>query len=75
MQLVNLLLQFAKDVKDMFPFNDPKKVVLANPLEVPEKSANTSNGHKVYGPKSVFKKGVLGNYEPTMKIKHGPGML
>lgn len=67
--------QLAKEVKDLFPFNDPKKNVLANPLDSPEKSANISSDHKVYGPKSFLKKGVLGNYEPDYKIKHGPGIF
>jgi hypothetical protein len=57
----------------MLPFNDPKKNVIANPLELPG-SANDSSVHKVYGPKSIFRSGVLGNYEPDYKIKHGPGM-
>ncbi|XP_060593944.1 LOW QUALITY PROTEIN: N-acetylgalactosaminyltransferase 7-like [Ruditapes philippinarum] len=64
--------KLANDVKEMLPFNDPKKNVIANPLELPG-SANDSSVHKVYGPKSIFRSGVLGNYEPDYKIKHGPG--
>jgi len=71
-----LSLQLAKEVKDLFPFNqDPKKNVLANPLDIHANSSNTDNGKKVYGPKTVFQKGILGNFEPDYKMKHGPGMV
>lgn len=60
----------------MLPFNDPKKNVIANPLELGKHgAANDSSEHKVYGPKTVFKRGVLGNFEPDYKNNHGPGIL
>lgn len=67
--------RLADDMKEIIPgFKDPKKEVIANPLDVPKPAAlNNSEVHKVYGPKSVFKAGVLGNYEPDYQVQHGPG--
>lgn len=51
--------------------NIPKQQVIA--LE--EDSAPVGFRPVIYGPKSVFKDGIIGNYEPKFEPKTGPGEM
>ena len=70
------LLQLSDKIKDTFPLleKDREENVVPNPMDLEKHEDREQEEVKKYGPKSVLKPGVLGNYEPDYKIGNGPGM-